>query len=317
MVLYYNEQVRTWKQLLAHNEEMKVMCQQRNGAFKADQYDAAVLKVARLSEVKKALDDARKKMQSVNQYKIDSLRAFNKRTQYGEDKQYMGFSKGEVERLIKTYDDNAKIEKEQLAILDAEQLDTLRTNISDYYGGGYLMQNYSLSPGTSVVLSQTKSLSNGNNITTTHDATLTGGGGFGVKEFIKLVNSNNINLGRNWMFENGTRNDESFATNITLAMNATSSMSFDMYAAPDGFAPIFFVRGGATSCPYIDEERTKYFEPGRHVLTTSTAAIDKPYLYLRQGTPSMQNDLPVGASAYFTLGRYDQPVVRNRLGRRL
>ncbi|MBQ7531027.1 MAG: hypothetical protein IJT12_04915 [Paludibacteraceae bacterium] len=314
MVLYYNEQVRTWKQLLAHNEEMKVMCQQRNGAFKADQYDAAVLKVARLSEVKKALDDARKKMQSVNQYKIDSLRAFNKRTQYGDGKQYMGFSKGEVERLIKTYDDNAKIEKEQLAILDAEQLDTLRTNISDYYGGGYLMQNYSLSPGTSVVLSQTKSLSNGNTITTTHDATLTGGGGFAVSEIIKLVNSNNINLGRNWMFENGTRNDESFATNITLAMNATSSMSFDMYAAPDGFAPIFFVRGGATSCPYIDEERTKYFEPGRHVLTTSTAAIDKPYLYLRQGTPSMQNDLPVGASAYFTLGMTNQSSVTGSAG---
>ncbi len=314
MVLYYNDQVATWTQLLRHNEEMKVMCQQRNGAFKADQYDAAVLKVARLSEVKKALDDARKKMQSVNQYKIDSLRAFDKRTQYGDGKQYMGFSKGEVERLIKTYDDNAKIEKEQLAILDAEQLDTLRTNISDYYGGGYLMQNYSLSPGTSVVLSQTKSLSNGNNITTTHDATLTGGGGFGVKEFIKLVNSNNINVGRNWMFENGTRNDESFATNITLAMNATSSMSFDMYAAPDGFAPIFFVRGGATSCPYIDEERTKYFEPGRHVLTTSTAAIDKPYLYLRQGTPSIQNDLPVGASAYFTLGMTNQSSVTGSAG---
>ena len=176
------------------------------------------------------------------------------------------------------------------------------------------MQNYSLSPGTSVVLSQTKSLSNGNNITTTHDATLTGGGGFGVKEIIKLVNSNNINVGRNWMFENGTRNDESFATNITLAMNATSSMSFDMYAAPDGFAPIFFVRGGATSCPYIDEERTKYFEPGRHVLTTSTAAIDKPYLYLRQGTPSMQNDLPVGASAYFTLGMTNQSSVTGSAG---
>ena len=314
MVLYYNEQVRTWKQLLAHNEEMKVMCQQRNGAFKADQYDAAVQKVARLSEVTSALKDARKKMASVAQYNIDSLRAFNKRSSYGDGKQYMGFGKGEVERLLKTYDDNAKIEKEQLAILDAEQLDTLRTNISDYYGGGYLMQNYSLSPGASVVLSKTKSLSYGNTITTTHDATLTGGGGFGVKQFIKLVNSNNINLGRVWMREGGTRDDETFRTDITLAMNATSSMSFDMYAAPDGFAPIFFVRGGATSCPYIDEERTKYFEPGRHVLTTSTAAIDKPYLYLRQGTPSMQNDLPVGASAYFTLGMTNQSSVTGSAG---
>ena len=314
MVLYYNEQVRTWKQLLAHNEEMKVMCQQRNGAFKADQYDAAVLKVARLGEVKKALDDARKKMQSVNQYNIDSLRAFNKRTQYGEDKQYMGFGKGEVERLIKTYEDNEKKEKKLLDTLELESLDTLRLNISDYYGGGYLMQNYSLSPGASVVLSKTKSLSNGNTITTTHDATLTGGGGFGVSEIIKLVNSNNINLGRVWTREGGTRDDETFRTDITLAMNATSSMSFDMYAAPDGFAPIFFVRGGATSCPYIDEERTKYFEPGRHVLTTSTAAIDKPYLYLRQGTPSMQNDLPVGASAYFTLGMTNQSSVTGSAG---
>ena len=314
MVLYYNEQVRTWKQLLAHNEEMKVMCQQRSGAFKADQYDAAVLKVARLGEVKKALDDARKKMQSVNQYNIDSLRAFNKRTQYGEDKQYMGFGKGEVERLIKTYEDNEKKEKKLLDTLELESLDTLRLNISDYYGGGYLMQNYSLSPGASVVLSKTKSLSNGNTITTTHDATLTGGGGFGVREIIKLVNSNNINLGRVWTREGGTRNDETFRTDITLAMNATSSMSFDMYAAPDGFAPIFFVRGGATSCPYIDEERTKYFEPGRHVLTTSTAAIDKPYLYLRQGTPSMQNDLPVGASAYFTLGMTNQSSVTGSAG---
>ena len=314
MVLYYNDQVKTWKKLLEHNEEMKVMVQQRSGAFKADQYDAAVQKVARLNEVKQALDDSRRKMASVKQYNLDSLKAFVKRTSYGDEQTYMNFSRGEAERLIKTYTDNEKIEKEQLAILKAENLDTLRTNISDYYGGGYLMQNYSLSPGASVVLSKTKSLSNGNTITTTHDATLTGGGGFAVSEIIKLVNTNNINLGRSWMSEDGTRDDESFATNITLAMNATSSMSFDMYAAPDGFAPIFFIRGGATSCPYIDEERTKYFEPGRHVLTTSTAAIDKPYLYLRQGSSSMQNDLPVGSSAYFTLGMTNQSSVTGSAG---
>lgn len=314
MVLYYNDQVATWTRLLRHNEEMKVMCQQRSGAFNAKRYDEAVKKVARLGEVMSALNDARKKMQSVNQYKIDSLRAFNKRSQYGDGQQYRGFSKGEVERLIKTYDDNAKKEKKLLDTLQLENLDTLRLNISDYYGGGYLMQNYSLSPGASVVLSKTKSLSYGNTITTTHDATITGGGGFGVKEIIKLINSNNINIGRAWMSEDGTRDDETFRTDITLAMNATSSMSFDMYAAPDGFAPIFFIRGGATSCPYIDEERTKYYEPGQHVLNTSTAAIDKPYLYLRQGTPSMQNDLPVGASAYFTLGMTNQSSVTGSAG---
>ena len=71
MVQYYNEQVRQWKQLLAHNEEMKVMCQQRNGAFKQEQYDKAVEKVDRLREVMSALYDARAKMAAVAQYDID------------------------------------------------------------------------------------------------------------------------------------------------------------------------------------------------------------------------------------------------------
>ena len=314
MVQYYNEQVRLWKDLLAHNEEMKVMCQQRSGAFKQDQYDRAVEKVDRVREVMSALSDARAKMAAVAQYDIDSLRAFNKRTSYGDEKQYRGFSKSEVERLIKTYEDNQKKEKEQLDLLQSEGLDTLKLNISDYYGGGYLMQNISLSPGASVVLGQTKSLAKGDNISVTHNGAFTFGGGFAYNKGLKLVNEYTANAGGGRTTSSGSNDNNSFSTNITLAMNATSSMSFDIFASPDGFAPIFFIRGGATSCPYINEERTKYFEPGRHVLTTSTAAIDKPYLYLRQGSSSMQNDLPVGASAYFTLGMTNQSAISNSAG---
>ncbi len=315
MVHYYNEQVKQWKKLLAHNEKMKVMCLQRSGSFKADQYEAAVQKVARLREVMSALTEARDKKAGVEQYNIDSLKAFNNRTSYGDGKQYMGFSKGEVERLIKTYEDNEKKEKKLLDTLELESLDTLRLNISDYYGGGYLMQNLSLSPGASVVLGKTNAVSHGDNVSVTHDGAFTFGGGF-VHKFAKfgMVFEGNANAGGGTTAASGSDTNESFSSNITLAMNATSSMSFDMYAAPDGFAPIFFIRGGATSCPYIDEERTKYFEPGRHVLTTSTAAIDKPYLYLRQGSSSMQHDLPVGASAYFTLGMTNQSSVSNSAG---
>lgn len=315
MVHYYNEQVKQWKKLLAHNEKMKVMCLQRSGSFKADQYEAAVQKVARLREVMSALTEARDKKAGVEQYNIDSLRAFNKRTSYGDGQQYLGFSKGEVERLIKTYEDNEKKEKKLLDTLKLESLDTLRLNISDYYGGGYLMQNLSLSPGASVVLGKTNAVSHGDNVSVTHDGAFTFGGGF-VHKFAKfgMVFEGNANAGGGTTAASGSDTNESFSSNITLAMNATSSMSFDMYASPDGFAPIFFIRGGATSCPYIDEERTKYFEPGRHVLTTSTAAIDKPYLYLRQGTPSMQNDLPVGTSAYFTLGMTNQSSVSSSAG---
>ena len=315
MVHYYNEQVKQWKKLLAHNEKMKVMCLQRSGSFKADQYEAAVQKVARLREVMSALTEARDKKAGVEQYNIDSLKAFNNRTSYGDGQQYLGFSKGEVERLIKTYEDNEKKEKKLLDTLELESLDTLRLNISDYYGGGYLMQNLSLSPGASVVLGKTNAVSHGDNVSVTHDGAFTFGGGF-VHKFAKcgMVFEGNANAGGGTTAASGSDTNESFSSNITLAMNATSSMSFDMYAAPDGFAPIFFVRGGATSCPYIDEERTKYYEPGQHVLTTSTAAIDAPKLYLRQGSSSMQNDLPVGASAYFTLGMTNQSSVSSSAG---
>ncbi|MBR1878389.1 MAG: hypothetical protein IJ814_05200, partial [Paludibacteraceae bacterium] len=314
MVQYYNEQVRSWKKLLEHNEQMKVMCLQRSSEFKQEQYNLAALKADRVREVMSALTEARSKMAAVSQYNVDSLRAFNKRSSYGDGLQYMGFSKGEVERLIKTYDDNKKEEKKQLDILEDEQLDTLHLNISDYYGGGYLMRNISLSPGASVVLGETKSLSKGDNVGITHVGTFTFGGGFAYNREVKMVSEHSASAGGGTTAASGSDENNSFSSNITLAMNATSSMSFDMYAAPDGFAPIFFVRGGATSCPYIDEERTKYYEPGRHVLTTSTAAIEKPYLYLRQGSSSMQNDLPVGASAYFTLGMTNQSAVSGAAG---
>ena len=315
MVHYYNEQVRLWKQLLAHNEKMKVMCKQRSGAFKQEQYDKAIEKSNRVREVMSALSDARAKMAAVCQYDLEGLKAFNDTTTYGDGKQYKGFSKGEVERLIKTYNDNKKIEEDQLATLKNEELDSMRLNVSDYYGGGYLLRNISLSPGGSIALGKTNSLAKGDNLTITHDGTFTISGATGVElHRFALIFNGNGNVGGGTTTTNSSDTNESFSSNITLAMNATSSMSFDMYAAPDGFAPIFFIRGGATSCPYIDEERTKYFEPGRHLLATQTTAIDKPYLYLRQGSSSMQNDLPVGASAYFTLGMTNQSSVSNSAG---
>ena len=315
MVQYYNEQAKMWKQLLEHNERMKVMCQQRSGEFNQDRYDEAIRKVNRLNEVMDSLRVARERKKAVEQYKIDSLKAFDQRSEFGDGKQYMGFSKGEVRRLIKTYEESENIIERQLDILKKEDLDTTRLNISNYYGGGYFMRNISLSPGASVVLGKTNSVGKGDNVTTTHDANFTFGGGAGHhNNKWGFVFEANGSAGGGATLSSGSDENSSFSTNISLAMNATSSMSFDMYASPDGFAPIFFVRGGATSCPYIDEERTKYFEPGAHILTTSTAAIDKPYLYLRQGSSSIQNDLPVGSSAYFTLGMTNQSSVTGSAG---
>lgn len=315
MVQYYNEQVRLWKQLLAHNEKMKVMCKQRSGAFKQEQYDKAIEKSSRVREVMSAISDARAKMAAVSQYDLNGLKAFYDSTKYGDGKLYKGFSKGEVERLLKTYNDNKKIEEDQLSTLKKEELDSMRLNVSDYYGGGYLMRNISLSPGASVALGETKSLSKGDSYTVSNEGSARISVGLGYRwERVGLAAVLSANAGGSSSSAEGNNENSSFSTNITLAMNATSSMSFDMYAAPDGFAPIFFVRAGATSCPYIGEERTKYYEPGLHVLTSKTMENEVPKLYLRQGSSSMQHDLPVGASAYFTLGMTNQSSVSNSAG---
>jgi len=315
MVQYYNEQVRLWKQLLAHNEKMKVMCKQRSGAFKQEQYDKAIEKSSRVREVMSTLSDARANMAAISQYDLNGLKAFYDSTKYGDGKLYKGFSRGEVERLLKTYNDNKKIEEDQLATLKKEELDSMRLNVSDYYGGGYLMRNISLSPGASVALGETKSLSKGDSYTVSNEGSARISGGLGYRwKRAGLAAVLSANAGGSSSSVEGNNENSSFSTNITLAMNATSSMSFDMYAAPDGFAPIFFVRGGATSCPYIAEERTKYYEPGLHVLTSKTMENEVPKLSLRLGSSSMQHDLPVGASAYFTLGMTNRSSVSNGAG---
>ena len=92
----------------AHNEKMKVMCKQRSGAFKQEQYDKAIEKSSRVREVMSVLSDARAKMAAVSQYDLDGLKAFYDSTKYGDGKLYKGFSKGEIERLLKTYNGNKK-----------------------------------------------------------------------------------------------------------------------------------------------------------------------------------------------------------------
>ena len=61
---------------------------------------------------------------------------------------------------------------------------------------------------------------------------------------------------------------------------------------------IFKTKGGATSCPYEGEEKTKYFEPGKHKLNESTVQIEVPDISVENNF--IQN-VPSGKPAYFTL----------------
>lgn len=63
-------------------------------------------------------------------------------------------------------------------------------------------------------------------------------------------------------------------------------------------SPIFYTRAGQTSCPYADEERTKYFEPGKHKLAEKTIQIEVPQIRVENATAI---NVPVGEAAIYKL----------------
>lgn len=64
---------------------------------------------------------------------------------------------------------------------------------------------------------------------------------------------------------------------------------------------IFKTKGGATSCPFEDEEVTRYFEPEKgHVINEATLKIEDPNLTIPKEEQTVKN-VPSGKSAYITL----------------
>lgn len=61
---------------------------------------------------------------------------------------------------------------------------------------------------------------------------------------------------------------------------------------------IFKTRGGATSCPYEGEYKTKHYEPGQHVIDEATVQMEVPEITVEK---DFVENVPSGKSAYFTL----------------
>ena len=64
------------------------------------------------------------------------------------------------------------------------------------------------------------------------------------------------------------------------------------------FSPIFYTVAGQTSNPYEGEVRTKYYEPGQHVLMEATMQIEVPQIDVDEPVVS---DIPSGSAANYTL----------------
>ena len=72
-------------------------------------------------------------------------------------------------------------------------------------------------------------------------------------------------------------------------------LSVDVFNAPDNYGPIFYTRGGATSCPYEDEIQTKYYEPGT-VISEKTVQIEKPEI---EAASQLITGIPAGGTGTF------------------
>jgi len=78
---------------------------------------------------------------------------------------------------------------------------------------------------------------------------------------------------------------------------SSDALSVDVYNAPDGFGPIFYTRGGQTSCPYEDEVVTEYFQPGT-VISTKTMQVEQPHI---TASVTSLTGVPSGKAATFDI----------------
>lgn len=61
---------------------------------------------------------------------------------------------------------------------------------------------------------------------------------------------------------------------------------------------IFKTKAGSTSCPYEDEYRTKYYEPGKHVIDEATVQLEVPEIDVEK---NFIENVPSGQPAYLKL----------------
>jgi len=77
----------------------------------------------------------------------------------------------------------------------------------------------------------------------------------------------------------------------------TVDYTFDEESTPATY--MFRTRGGRTSCPHEAEIRTKYFDPGNHIVSEGTMQIEVPKIAVSGGVYRLQ--VPATRAAAFTL----------------
>lgn len=162
-------------------------------------------------------------------------------------------------------------------------------------------KNYSFDSGTTITdvvqRSSDKTNSGGGNVSVPYKYNRTYGAGFrGIKMGVTLA----INLTPSLAVSGGDTEGSTTTTGFVLAdADLNNAYTVDVITTTEiGRSPIFYTRGGQTSCPHADVEKTKYFEPGQHNLAEKTVQIEVPQIRVENARAI---NVPVGEAATYKL----------------
>ena len=166
----------------------------------------------------------------------------------------------------------------------------------------YIDTNQSFDSGTFIESSTSETSGSSESYTASFESHIVLGSG---TDFEIFGNDVNVNMQSTITYGNSETTESSHEYTVTtgyllMETGDDDALSVDVYHAPDGMGAIFVTRGGQTTCPYEGEQRTKYFEPGEHVLAAATMQIEVPKIAVENAANRL-GGVPAGKSASYNL----------------
>ena len=166
----------------------------------------------------------------------------------------------------------------------------------------YLDSNQSFDAGTFIESSATYTTSSTTSHTNSFNNTILIGAGTDFDVSIATMNvnlQNTTSFGTSETMEHGM--ERTVTTGYALVETGDDdALTVDVYKAPDGMGAIFVTRGGQTSCPYEGEQKTKYYEPGKHTISAATMQIEMPKIAV-ENAANRAVGVPAGKKASYNL----------------
>ncbi len=298
-VAYYNTQISLWETQIRLNEAAKV-----TAITSALQYDEKVYNdaVRKLEEAKLLENSSFELFDPFVQHyvKLDSTFWFKK--QAGIKYSEYGSNAAMINNILEDYLITRSEYEKYLSTPKDERKFTLFYDKDSY---GWKIKNLSFDSGTKIEESVQRCGSTASTDASTTKGLFVLGGtsgytwdGFGFNLDLETKQ------GGTEAYEKTEQTENCTEVGFSLIEDGDDdALSVDVYQAPDGFGPIFYTCAGQTSCPYEDEKKTRYYEPGQYTLAKKTMQIEMPKLYVGENNSKAQKniDVPSGTASNFSL----------------